>query len=229
SEKQIVKKILKKLPEEAINLLYFFTQLPENEMQQFVAKSARKTSVSTRQDDVPNSIYNYSSSNAGKLHIENAGLCIIATYFPALFGHLKYLEKGIFKNKAIATRALYLIQYLTTGKSHSPEYLLQFNKLLCGFQLEEDIHANVRLTKKEKMEADDLLQSVIENWSILKNTSLNGFRASFLQRRGILTESEISWTLQVERKSYDMLLSSITWGYGIIKLAWMKKHIQVEW
>lgn len=226
SEKKIIKKILKRLPEQSINLLHFFTQLPENEMQQFVIHSGRNISESNR-PYVANSTYDY--SNEGKIHIENAGLCIIATYLPALFRHLQYLENGTFKNKAIATRAIYLIQYITTGKSGSPEYLLQFNKLLCGFKSEEDIHGHIRLTKKEKAEADDLLQSVIENWSTLQNTSLNGFRTSFLQRRGILTENEISWTLQVERKSYDMLLSTISWGYGIIKLAWMKKHIQVEW
>jgi hypothetical protein len=228
SEKQIIKKIIKKLPEKSVELLHFFTQLTEDEMQSFLTSCVKNVSVVDRYEQLSYTL-DVDASQPEKIQIENAGLCLIATYFPALFRHLKYLEKDTFKNKAIATRALYLIQYITNGPSRHGEYLLQFNKLLCGFKPEEEIYTNIRLTKREKMEADDLLRSVIENWSTLKNTSINGFRTSFLQRRGIFTENEISWTLQVERRSYDMLLSTISWSFGIIKLPWMKKHIQVEW
>ena len=79
------------------------------------------------------------------------------------------------------------------------------------------------------MECHSLLESVIAHWKALKNTSLTGFRESFLQRKGTLFENGPSWTLQVERKPYDLLLNSIPWGFNMIKLPWMKKMIQVEW
>ena len=101
--------------------------------------------------------------------------------------------------------------------------------MLCGFQVEDYINASVRLTKREALEATNLIQSVIENWKALKNTSVQGFRESFLQRKGILFETEQHWTLQVERKGFDLLLNTIPWGFSTIKLAWMKKYIQVEW
>jgi hypothetical protein len=171
----------------------------------------------------------YNDIQYEKIYIENAGLCLIAVYLQRLFNHLGYLEDKFFKNKASATRALYLLQYIVTGKNKSPEYLLQLNKLLCGIQVEDYITASLRLTKKEMEAADDFIQSVIENWKTLKNTSIQGFRESFLQRKGILFENEVSWTMQVERKGFDLLLNTIPWGFSALKLPWMKKYIQVEW
>jgi hypothetical protein len=161
--------------------------------------------------------------------VENAGLCLVANYLPGLFKRLGYLENKIFKNKVTASRALYLLQNMVTGKTKSGEYLLQLNKLLCGFEVEDHIIGGMRLTKDEILEVENLLHSVIENWKKLKNTSLEGFRKSFLQRKGILIEKEASWALQVERKGFDLLLNTIPWSFGIIKLPWMKKYIQVEW
>jgi hypothetical protein len=223
-EKKIIKKVVKKLPDSTIRILHFFIQLPDEELHRLLSSSKKSigdTGILDRRV--------LGSKESTKIQIVNAGLCIIASYFPIIFNRLQYLENGLFKNKAIASRALYLIQYITTGKAKSPEYLLQFNKLLCGFRVEENLLTNIRLTKKERSEGDDLLQSVINNWETIKNTSVNGFRGSFLQRKGILTESELGWSLQVERKGYDVLLGSVSWGFSIIKLPWMKKHIQVEW
>jgi hypothetical protein len=85
------------------------------------------------------------------------------------------------------------------------------------------------LTKIEKIEAEDLITSAINHWKALKSTSIKGFQISFLQRKGILTEKEDLWTLQVEKKSHDLLLDSLPWSFSLIKLPWMKKMIQVEW
>ena len=74
-----------------------------------------------------------------------------------------------------------------------------------------------------------MLHDVINHWKALRNTSVAGFRESFLKRKGILVNAESSWTLHVEKKPFDMLLNMIPWGFSLIKLSWMKKHIQVEW
>jgi hypothetical protein len=219
---------LRKLPEESVELLHQFIQLPELDMDRLFVLSVKNSFDETGQVKGESLFPQYKSSSS-KIYIDNAGLCLLASYFPALFKNLQYLEGDVFKSKASLLRALYLIQYMANGKSRNPEFLLALNKVICGIPVEESIPANIRLTKAEKAEADELLQSVIENWDTIKNTSLNGFRNSFLSRKGILTENVLSWTLQVETKSFDMLLSTISWGFGIIKLPWMKKHIQVEW
>ena len=74
-----------------------------------------------------------------------------------------------------------------------------------------------------------MLGSVIEHWVILKNTSIEGLRESFLQRNGKLTFANNEWLLQVEQKPYDMLLQSLPWNIGIIKLAWMRNILKTEW
>jgi hypothetical protein len=50
-----------------------------------------------------------------------------------------------------------------------------------------------------------------------------------LQRQGKLLQKDADWLLQVEQKSYDMVLSSLPWSIGIIKNAWMKDMLWVEW
>ena len=167
--------------------------------------------------------------NSNKTIVENAGLCILAPFLPAFFNRLGFTENGKFKSKSLAYRALYLLQYLVNNRQRNYEYALQLNKLLCGLKIQEPISAYKRLTMLERNEAADLSASVISHWKALKSTSQKGFQLSFLQRKGILTERENLWTLQVEKNSYDLLLDSIPWSFNIIKLPWMNKMIQVEW
>jgi hypothetical protein len=164
-----------------------------------------------------------------KIIIEEAGLCLLAAYLPSFFIQLDYLQNGRFKSKAFAMRAVRLLEYMAAGKRSHREYVLQLPKILCGFGVTEAFDTRSRFRKKEIKEADDLLQSVIENWKALKNTSIDGLRTSFLQRKGIVTETEQSWTLQVEKKGFDVLLNSVPWPFATIRLPWMKKMIVVNW
>lgn len=169
------------------------------------------------------------ATGAGRLFIQNAGLCLVAAYLPLFFTRLGYVSKGAFQNAAAATRAVMLLQYLVAGPGPVAEYQLQLNKLLCGLEMTAPLEKISGLRKKERQEADDLLESIIQHWAALKNTSLAGFRSSFLQRDGLLTAGPQGWTLRVERKSHDILLGTIGWSFQLIKHPWMEKHIQVEW
>jgi hypothetical protein len=165
-----------------------------------------------------------------KIIIENAGLVLIAAYLPAIFNNLGYTEGGKFKNIITRSRALYLLQYIATGKQYSPEYVLQLNKLLCGFLPQDAIAGYKRkLTKKEKEEASSLVSAIIGHWKALKGTSPDGFRTAFIQRKGLLVQNEVSWVLQVEKRSYDVLLDSIPWSFSVMKLPWMIKSVESEW
>jgi hypothetical protein len=73
------------------------------------------------------------------------------------------------------------------------------------------------------------LTAAIQHWSVLKNTSISGLRSSFLQREGLLLETDQGWLLRVERKVYDLLLEQLPWGIGMLQLAWMRKPLRVNW
>jgi hypothetical protein len=81
----------------------------------------------------------------------------------------------------------------------------------------------------DREEAETVLQSTINYWSVLKNTSIDGLRSSFVQRSGLLRRTENGWELQVEHQSFDMLLEHLPWSISIIKLSWMKQPLYTEW
>ena len=80
-----------------------------------------------------------------------------------------------------------------------------------------------------KQESEALLQSVIAHWGVIKNTSLEGLRESFLQREGKLSFNNNEWYLQVEQKAFDMLLRELPWTIQMIRLPWMKHLLKTDW
>jgi hypothetical protein len=163
-------------------------------------------------------------SNA--IFISNAGQVIVATFLPVLFNRLGISENGKIKQPATA---LCLLHYLLTGTEDAAEFELVLPKILCGIEVGEVIDLHVTLTREQKTEADNLLLSVIEHWSILKNTSIIGLRESFLKREGKLSFQNEEWLLLVEQKPFDMLLQHIPWNINLLKLSWMKHILRTEW
>jgi hypothetical protein len=167
--------------------------------------------------------------DAGRVLVGNSGLCLFAPYLSSFFGKLGYVRQEQFCDKRAVSRAVHLLQYVATGKRGAPEYLLPLNKILCGLLPDEVIAPQVRLTKKEMLEADRMVEAVLSNWSALKGTSANGLRGSFVCREGIIDDEGKRWMLRVERKEYDLLLKGLPWGFSYIKFPWMVKHLEVEW
>lgn len=161
--------------------------------------------------------------------IENAGLVLLWPFIGRCFTMLGYTEKGLFKDMGMANRAVHLLQYMATAEEQVPEYLLVLNKLLCGIPVFEAVERDVVLTAQEKEEADALVRAVIGNWDKMNKLSVPAFRDSFLKRSGRLIENETSWTLRVDQISYDMLLDTLPWTIGMIKLRYMEKVLYVEW
>jgi len=54
-------------------------------------------------------------------------------------------------------------------------------------------------------------------------------RGSFFVRPGKLSRRGSDDLLQVEARSYDLLLDRLPWGIGLIQLPWMKSILWVEW
>ena len=165
-------------------------------------------------------------------YITNGGLVLLA---PFLTEYLK--NCGVAEGNRILDpdTAVHLIQYLATGQSTTPEYELVLNKVLCGLPIQVPVVNEIQLTEAQQQEAGNVLNSVLQYWSVLKNTSQEGLQSSFLQRpakltkrRGFSADSD-EWLLQVEQGPYDMLLSDLPWGYSPVALPWMPESIWVEW
>ncbi len=162
--------------------------------------------------------------------IDNAGLILIASFLPAFFKNLGLLnDTSSFVDEEARIRAIHLARFLVTGETRHPEHLLIFNKLICGLPLQTPLPLELNISKEEKEESEDLLTSVITNWSVLKNTSIEGLRTSFLKRQGKLSLLEDGWRLDVEERPYDMLLEHLPWGINICTLPWNDYFIYTEW
>ena len=162
-------------------------------------------------------------------YISNAGLVLLHPFLPELFKKLNYTKGDEFTGEPAIFKAIHLLQYMVYGNQTCPEYLLIFNKILCGYTPEKPIPLKVSLNRREKAAATRMSNAVIKHWTVLKNTSFKTFRNNFLQRQGILKKEGKGWKLLVERKSYDVLLDKIPWSYNIVKLPWMKYLIETEW
>lgn len=164
-----------------------------------------------------------------KTYITNAGLVILHPFISTYFSRLNMLDKGDFISDEMRQRGVHLLQYLAYGTAKNEEQDLVLNKLLCGMPVEEPVLLEIVLTDDEKNLSAELLKVVVSQWDKMKNTSPEGFQASFLQREGALYLKEEQWNLTVEQRGYDVILNTLPWGIGMIKLPWMPDFITVEW
>ncbi len=163
-------------------------------------------------------------------YIANAGLVILHPFLVPLFQKLGYLEDVNWKNVALQHRAVLLLQYCMDFNTEIFESDLLLNKILCGVGPTETVAVEWEITKEEKEQCEKLLQSVIEHWAILKNTSVETFQETFLQRNGKLVEyKENTYELTVEQKGLDVLLDHLPWGIGTIKTPWMEHYLSCYW
>ena len=163
------------------------------------------------------------------VYIANAGMVLLAPYLPRLFDQLGLTNGRKFKARDAAERAVHCLQFLVNSSSSSPEYQLVLNKLLCGVEPELPICRGIELSVDEREQLESLLTAVTQHWKALANTSIDGLRESFLQRNGRLLRKDDSWQLNVETRTFDMLLDQIPWSFNTIKFAWMDRIIYVEW
>lgn len=172
---------------------------------------------------------NDDESKGIKLKTEKAGIILIAAFLPTFFKKLGIWKENDWADEPARLKAILLLHYLATERDAAFEYELLFEKIICGVSLNTAISSSSLLSEKEKKEADLLLESVIEHWSALKNTSVSGLRQAFLQREGLLFMKQDNWFLEVEKTTRDILIEQLPWGYATIMLPWNKYLICTEW
>lgn len=164
-----------------------------------------------------------------EIFISNTGLCLLAPYLTTFFKEIGLTTGNVFIDKLKQQHAVYLLHWIATKKASPTEDQLFFPKLLCGWPLLTPCINTIDFYEEEKNECEELLRSVIQNWPVLKKTSPDGLRESFLQRTGKLVEEEQEFVVQPEHQSIDLLLDYIPWTFRTILLPWMKKPLIVEW
>lgn len=164
------------------------------------------------------------------IYPNNCGLVLVAPYLPGLFKSLGMTENSRFKDLDSARRGVRLLQYMADQTTDLPWHVLTLNRILCGVKPQIQEETPFQVDSKEEEVIESLISGMIQNWPALGNTSIQGFRESFLVRNGTLTlEQDQCWHLKVEPRAFDMLLDSIPWSYSPLKLPWMDRLLYVDW
>ncbi|MCC8170889.1 MAG: hypothetical protein LIP00_03700 [Parabacteroides sp.] len=199
---------------------------------EFPNSSRQKEQSEQRKQHVFTPYYLPEEEKRMPVYIENAGLVLLHPWFPQLF-QLQHLltDEKVFIDADARIKAIFLLQALIddTPDREYEEQTLILNKLLTGCPVTEPLPRTREISEADRQMLHSLLDNVLRYWEKMKNTSPEGFRQTFLKHEGYLTEEDERWTLTVPRKGADMLLSTLPWGYSIIKYAWMEKMITVEW
>ena len=173
-----------------------------------------------------------SSDEPEYISVSNAGLVLLAPWFPRLFGMLGLLdeERKDFKDSESRIRAIYILQRLVTlEEKEYQEKELAFNRILVSLPFTEPLPPKMELTEGDIGSIESMLNGVKANWEKMNNSSVRGLQCNFIIRDGYIVQQEKKWTLTVESRSYDMLLDSVPWSYNIISFPWLKKPIYVSW
>jgi len=162
-------------------------------------------------------------------YINNAGLVLLHPFYTTLFEQLGLVSDNTFNSKEAQMNAVNYLHFVATGTTESEEQLLLLNKVLAGLAVDSPVSTSIDITEGERKLIDEMLTATVNHWSVLKNTSIEGFRETFLVRDGRLREAEDHWELVVEKKAYDVLMDQLPWAISIVKLPFMPKPIYVTW
>lgn len=165
------------------------------------------------------------------LSVPLAGLVLLHPWLPRLLGACGVLDAGGRQiEPAARPKALALLHALACGEAEPYEHELPFAKLLLGGRPDEPLDVPLpRPGAGDRAEIDALLAAVREHWSALRGTGVEGLRLSFLQRRGLLARADSGWRLRMEAEPFDLLLATLPWSVGLVRLPWMDRPLTVEW
>ena len=92
--------------------------------------------------------------------------------------------------------------------------------------LDYSIDCSLKIHDHEIELCESLIKSVLNHWKKMENTSVETFRSTFLMRDAVLNKDENSnYILHVDKKPYDLLLSSIPWNIKSVQTIFMKNKI----
>jgi len=195
---------------------------PDRAMQDIIA-AVPVPPIARPSGDTPGESEGYPASDAG--------VVLLHPFLPRLFDAAGIAPAGTLElPESVLPRAAALLHWLTYGHEDIHEFELATIKVLLGLAPDQELLAGAGLLRAEdRIEADALLEAAISHWDAMGKTSVAGLRMSFLQRRGLLRDTDSGWQLQVEPEPFDLLLGKLPWSISIVRLPWMTKPIFTEW
>lgn len=171
------------------------------------------------------------SGDEAALRLHSAGLVLLHPFIAPLLrerGLLAADGKSLLPGRV--ERAAALLHWLANGREEMHEFELGCIKLLLGLAPDQALPVEAGLLDQaDREESSALLAAAVAHWPALRSTSADSLRVSFLQRRGLLRRGDAGWLLQIESEPFDLLLSRLPWGIGIVKLPWMTRPIFTDW
>lgn len=218
----------------AATLNRFFSQLQQllntNKKNTAQAIAPLAEVANTHADQYVSGIPFFGEAATEKITISNAGLILFHPYLHLVFQELNWIGPDKkFIDARVQRKAVLFLQYLINGKSRQAEHVLVLNKILCNWPVHLPLRTACNFSVKEKQAAVELMASLKEHWTVLKNTSPQGVIESFVQRPGLIQKTATGFLLQVERKTIDILMDTLPFGINTIKLPWNENIIHAEW
>lgn len=177
---------------------------------------------------VTDPIYNYENTE-DPIYLGGAGVILIHPFLPTLFQKIGLMVNSQFIDDEAVYSAINAIYYAAYGRPPEGEHQLPLCKLLCGVDINHPIKLTTSIDTSTIALIESLLQAVIQQWSILKQTSIAGLRETFLQREGSLQVKEDEYQLTIKQMGLDILIDHLPWGISKIKYSWMPKMISITW
>jgi hypothetical protein len=169
------------------------------------------------------------------IYIGNAGLIILAQYLRALFNNLGLLDGKSFKDKEASIKAIHLLQFASglenrEGFEGYNEHDFVFNKVLCGLAIDEPVPESMEISDSEKDQVNELLNAVLNHWTMMQRSSIHALQTTFFQKQGRLSKNGPDWELLVERDSaVEILIDKLPWSIAMVKLPWNDFTIHTQW
>lgn len=183
------------------------------------------------QDGSVNSEYSTPEKSKMNYEVADSGLVLLSPYLPALFERLGCIENGKWKTEDAQRKALSILKFTAFGPYEEPQKNAAVMNLLCGFPISPVLLPNElpEISESEKALIEDLLKTVISYWTAVGHMSPDGLRSTYFVRQGRIEADGATDLLTVEKKTFDILLDKLPWGYSIIKHPWMPKVLNVKW
>lgn len=206
----------------------FIHKLVQRYRLKFVSLASEIDEAEKRDNELHIKIEDSGKDNASYF-VNNAGLVLLNPYIKRLFTRFELTSNKTFVSDFAREKAMHILQYIATGRDKHPEHQMALNKVLVGMPIQYPMRYDIALNETEKDVCNGLLEAIIQNWGALKNTSVEGLRASFFLREGNLTKEPQGWRLRVDKKAYDVLLAKLPWGYAILHMPWMQIPLYTDW
>ena len=165
---------------------------------------------------------------ARMLETSVSGLILLAPFLATLFERCGLTQQNAFLSDQAQVQAARLLTIVCYGKDAAMQHCGPLERCLVNLPANAETGQIDQADENTIKLIESLLSTVCERWPPLTKTSAQGLRETFLVRTGLL-EFKPEIILTVERKTVDVLLDSLPWSFGQIRLPWLAEVLTVSW